>query len=39
LLLKQRYRLQHRVLRQIVKAALLLFTHLVFANVRSLVRT
>ena len=39
LLLKQRYRLQHRVLRQIVKAALLIFTQLVFANVRTLVRT
>ncbi len=39
LLLKQRYRLQHRVLRQIVNAALLIFTQLVFANVRSLVRT
>jgi hypothetical protein len=38
LLLKQRYRLQHRVLRQIVKAVLLIFTHLVFANVRTLVR-
>jgi hypothetical protein len=39
LLLKQRYRLQHRVLRQIVNAALLIFTQLVFANVRTLVRT
>jgi len=39
LLLKQRYRLGHRVLRQIVNAALLIFTHLVFANVRTLVRT
>jgi len=38
LLLKQRYRLRPSVLRQIVKAALLLFTHLVFANVRSLIR-
>jgi hypothetical protein len=27
------------VLRQIVKAALVIFTHLVFANVRSLVPT
>ncbi len=39
LLLKQRYRLQQGVLRQIVKAALLIFTQLVFANVRTLVRT
>lgn len=39
LLLKQRYRLQQSVLRQIVKVALLIFTHLVFANVRTLVRT
>ena len=39
LLLKQRYRLQYRVLRQIVKAALLIFTQLVFANVRTLVRS
>jgi hypothetical protein len=39
LLLKQRYRLHHRVLRQIVNAALLIFTQLVFANVRTLVRT
>jgi hypothetical protein len=39
LLLKQRYRLHHRVLTQIVKAALLIFTQLVFANVRTLVRT
>jgi hypothetical protein len=39
LLLKQRYRLHHSVLRQIVKAALLIFTQLVFANVRTLVRT
>lgn len=39
LLLKQRYRLHHRLLRQIVNAALLLFNHLVFANVRTLVRT
>jgi len=35
LLLKQRYRLQQGVLRQIVKAALLIFTQLVFANVRT----
>jgi len=39
LLLKQRYRLERRVLRQIVKAALVIFAHLVFANVRTLVRT
>jgi hypothetical protein len=39
LLLKQRYRLHPSVLRQIVKAALLIFSHLVFANVRTLVRT
>jgi hypothetical protein len=39
LLLKQRYRLHQNVLRQIAKAALLIFTHLVFANVRTLVRT
>jgi hypothetical protein len=39
LLLKQRYRLHQTVLRQIFKAALLIFTQLVFANVRTLVRT
>ena len=39
LLLKQRYRLQPGVLHQIVKSALLIFTHLVFANVRTPVRT
>jgi hypothetical protein len=39
LLLKQRYRLHYRILRQIVKAALSFFAHLVFANVRTLVRT
>lgn len=39
LLLKQRFRLPRRVLRRIVKAALLIFTQLVFANVRTLVRT
>jgi hypothetical protein len=37
LLLKQRFRLDHAVLRQIVKAALVIFTQLVFANVRTLV--
>jgi len=35
LLLKQRYRLDRRILRQVVKAALLIFTQLVFANVRT----
>ena len=39
LLLKQRYRLHKRVLKRIVSAALLIFTHLVYANVRTLVRT
>jgi len=39
LLLKQRFRLDQAVLRQIAKAALLIFTHLVFANVRTPVRT
>jgi hypothetical protein len=39
LLLKQRFRLDKRTLRKIVSAALLIFTHLVFANVRTLVRT
>lgn len=37
LLLKQRYRLPKRILRLIVSAALSFFSHLVFANVRSLV--
>ncbi len=39
LLLKQRYRLNKRILRRIVTAALRIFAHLVFANVRTLVRT
>lgn len=39
LLLKQRYRLHPSVLRQIVKVALLIFAQLVFANVRTPVRT
>jgi hypothetical protein len=39
LLLKQRYRLGRRILRWIVAAALQIFAHLIFANVRSLVRT
>lgn len=37
LLLKQRYRLDKLVLRQIVSAALLIFAHLIFANVRTIV--
>ncbi len=39
LLLKQRFRLDRTVLRQIVKAALAIFARLVFANVRTLVST
>ena len=39
LLLKQRYRLHQSVLRQIVRAALLIFDQLIFANVRTPVRT
>ena len=39
LLLKQRFRLDRTVLRQIVKAALAIFAHLVYANVRTLVST
>ncbi len=39
LLLKQRYRLHQCVLRQVVKVALLIFSQLVFANVRTPVRT
>ena len=39
LLLKQRYRLDGHVLRRIVKFALQIFAHLIFANVRTLVRT
>lgn len=39
LLLKQRFRLERRVLRQIVQAAFVIFTQLVFANVRTPVRT
>lgn len=39
LLLKHRFRLDHCVLQQIVKAALLIFAQLVFANVRTPVRT
>lgn len=37
LLLKQRFRLDKSTLRKIVNAALLIFSHLVFANVRTLV--
>jgi hypothetical protein len=37
LLLKQRFRLPKRTLRIIVSAALLIFSHLIFANVRSFV--
>jgi hypothetical protein len=39
LLLKQRYRLRAHVLKRVVSAALQIFTHLIFANVRTLVRT
>jgi hypothetical protein len=39
LLLKQRYRLHQSVLRQIVRAALFIFAQLIFANVRTPVRT
>jgi hypothetical protein len=39
LLLKQRFRVERKVLLQIVKAALVIFNQLVFANVRTLVRT
>jgi hypothetical protein len=39
LLLKQRYRLHGHTVRQIVRVALLIFAQLVFANVRTLVRT
>jgi Transposase DDE domain len=38
LLLKHRYRLDRRTLKRIVAAALLIFAHLIFANVRTLVR-
>lgn len=37
LLLKQRFRLEQTALNQIVKAALAIFAHLIFANVRTLV--
>lgn len=37
LLLKNRYRLPKRTVRQIFSATLLIFSHLIFANVRSLV--
>ena len=39
LLLKQRYRLNRKTLRQIAQVALEIFTHLIYANVRTLVRT
>lgn len=39
LLLKQRYRLGRRILSRIVTAALQIFAHLIYANVRTLVRT
>jgi hypothetical protein len=39
LLLRRRYRLHQTILRQIGKAALLIFSQLVFANVRTLVPT
>jgi len=39
LLLKQRYRLGRWILNRIVVAALQIFTHLIYANVRILVRT
>lgn len=39
LLLKHRYRLEHRLLRRIVDAALPIFANLIFANVRTPVQT
>ena len=39
LLIQQRFRLDRQTLRKIVAIALLIFSHLVFANVRTLVRT
>jgi hypothetical protein len=39
LLLKQRYRLNRKILKQIAQVALVIFTHLIYANVRTLVRT
>lgn len=39
LFLKQRYRLNRKILRQIAQVALVIFTHLIYANVRTLVRT
>lgn len=39
LLIQQRFRLDRQTLRKIVVIALLIFSHLVFANVRTLVRT
>lgn len=39
LLIKQRYRLDRHTLNRIVSFALLIFAHLIFANVRTLVRS
>ena len=39
LLLKQRYRLPSHILKQVASVSLLIFAHLVFANVRTPVRT
>jgi hypothetical protein len=39
LLLKQRYRLDKRILKKIVSAALLIFAHLIYSNVRTFVPT
>jgi hypothetical protein len=39
LLLKQRYRLNRKILRQIAKVALQIFSQLIYAHVRTLVRT
>jgi hypothetical protein len=39
LLLKHRYRLDRLTLKRIVSIALLIFAHLIFANVRTLVRS
>jgi len=38
LLLKHRYRLDRRILKQIATVSLLIFAHLIFANVRTFVR-
>ena len=39
LLLKQRYRLRRKTLNRLIAVALQIFAHLVFANVRTIVRT